>query len=173
MKILYRISPADYQEAQRLIRRLSLPIPHLLAFIKWMAALLFAALVILLLFAKFRNTRAFNELWTNVRPFLVLLLVVMVTPILLRITAARTYKRNAILHRNISVELNEAGYEAEDGLGARTALTWDYFDRFLEGKRVFVLRSLSKVFTIVSKSSMSAEDLTEFRALLMRRIVRR
>ena len=173
MKIRYRISPADFQEAQKLMRsRLLFPFWHTL--FKWGARAGFVAVASFLIYAGLTKMPGVFNLGSNTTFFLILLaLYIFVLPVVLRVQAARAYRRDPALHREISVDLNEDRYEADDGAGARTSMTWDYYDRFVEGKRVFVLRRPSRIFTIISKSGMRAGDLTEFRELLTRCVVRR
>lgn len=114
------------------------------------------------------------NLGSNATFFLILLaLYIFVLPAVLRVQATRAYRRDPALRREISVDLNEDHYDADDGAGARTSMTWDYYDQFVEGKRVFVLFRPSRICTIISKSSMNAEEVAEFRSLLTRCVVRR
>lgn len=139
---------------------------------KWLAIVLFAAVISLLFYSKLVNDPRLDNLWLNLRPLLILLVVFLLMPAFYPIFAARAYKNNPTLHREISVDFNEERYEADDGVGAKTSMTWDYYDRFLEGKRVFVIRSLSKTFAIVSKTGMSDEEVIYIRGLLARCICR-
>jgi len=134
---------------------------------KWIAPLVLAASIALLLYAKLTNDPAFDNLWSNLRPLVILLAIwVIGTPVSRRAFAARAYKRTPTLHREISADLNENRFEAEDGEGARTSMTWNNYDRVSEGKRVFVVRGVSRTFSIVFKSSMSVDEVTSVRSLL-------
>lgn len=173
MKFRYSISAEDYQEAQKLIRgRLSIPL--LQASLKWGSRVIFVVVAFFLVYAELTNMPGVSNLRSNVAPFLILSAIYIAGfPILFRILAARAYRRDPALHREISVDANEVCYEAEDGAGAKTSMTWNYYNRFVEGKRVFVLFRPSRICTIISKSGMNAEDVSELRALLTRCIVRR
>lgn len=177
MKFHSRISNADYQEAQKLIRILRVPFHKLRTFFWWVISavliLTSTALIFLLVDAKLRNATNVNTISLNLIYVLPGTLIILMLPIFRRFAATRIYKKSPTLKRNISVEFDESGYEAEDGMGARAAFTWDYYDRFLEGQRVFVLRNISQSFVIISKSNMTAEEVVKFRGLLTRCIVRR
>lgn len=169
MKIRYRISSEDYQDAQKLILRFT----YSYSAVRVLAIVLFAIAILLLTYANVAMMPNSYNLWLNLRPLLFLLACVLLFPLAYRFRAARAYRRNPTLHREISADLSETGYQAEDGAGAKSSITWDFYDRFLEGKRVFVLRSLSRTFTIVSKASLSDDEIANIRTLLRQSVKKR
>jgi hypothetical protein len=165
----YQISLSDYQEAQKLIRRLSAP---WLRWLFWLITLVYGLtlLATLLIFVSARPK--FHEAFLAIRPFLVYLTVLTLLPLLVRLQVNRTYRKNPMLHRRISVNMDEEHYDAEDGEGAQSTSPWTYFYRFAEGKRVFVIGNRSKVYLIISKSNMTEVETSQAREILSKAVRR-
>jgi uncharacterized integral membrane protein len=163
VKFSYRISLEDYQEAQRLIRKLFAP---WLRWIWWAAVALWVLISLFMLYANTQGPEKLHAAWRNQLPLVVILAIYFLSQLLIRFQVKRSYKRNSALHREISVDIDEQRFEADDGAGAKSISPWDHYDRFLEGKRVFVFSGPSKICLIVSKSNMTTEQATYVRHVL-------
>jgi hypothetical protein len=168
MQVRYRMSKEDYLEAQKLMRKLASPF---FRYMNWVLRAILVASVFLLLFTALNGKSQFESVFLNLRPLLVILVFYfLLFPILLPFLASRAYRKNIFLQREITAKISEEGYEADDGAGANNSATWDHYDRFLEGKRVFIFGNPSRIFTIVSKAAMTQEEQQYFRTVLHERI---
>lgn len=78
----------------------------------------------------------------------------------------RNYNRNPALHREIRVDFDEERVRSNDGAGGTSDSPWSHFDCFSEGSRAFVIRTPGNVYSIISKSQMTTEELAFLRAVL-------
>lgn len=72
------------------------------------------------------------------------------------------------MQREFIADFHDDRFEVDDSAGARRSETWEHFDRFREGQRVFVIGGPSMLFTIISQEQMSEEEQSFVRQLLPR-----
>lgn len=166
MKIRYRISLEDYSEAQKLMCKL-------VSAYSPVSATIILLVLCALIFLYFAYSPQSSPAWYFSLPVIaILLFYLIVCPIMRQFKVKKSYRDNPAFQRDIAAELTEERFSADDGAGATSSSTWDHFDRFLEGKRVFVFGGPSKVFTILSKATMTPDELAYVRATLQNRIQR-
>lgn len=167
MIVRYRINLEDFREAQRLIFKLSRAYKFVLFLCFPLGLFVLIQMVSMWQFR--RDAAQLNQLWLNYRPLDVILIAILIFWKILRpIQVKRAYTRNLPLHRGLTVDFEESGFRADDGVGNRSELRWNLFDRYLEGNRVFLLRTPGNIFHIVSKSGMSSDQQEMLRGLLAR-----
>lgn len=165
MTVRYRISLDDFREAQRLIFRLSGAYKFLL-FLCFPFGIFVVAQIGSMWHFRADAVRL-NELWLNFRPLdLIVIGIVIFWKIVRPMQVKRAYVRNPNLRRDLTVDFQESGFRADDGAGNRSELQWNLFNRFVEGKRVFLLRTPGNIFHIISKSGMSGDQQDMVRRLL-------
>jgi hypothetical protein len=169
MQVRYRISLEDFREAQALMRKLRrhYRVFRALLFVCLAPPSLFVLTAPLLIWMNRQNPDKAHATWAAVEPVLIVLGFVAVYWALLHpLRIKRAYARNPALHREITAEINETRFTADDGAGNRTEQMWNTYDRFGEGKRIFLIGTPGNIFSIVSKSEMRESEIQELRALL-------
>ena len=166
MKIRYRISLDDFQEAHKLMRKSQ---SRFRVFIVLVRLFVFGFSIMglaLIADAQLTGTPDVHVLWRNFSAFFLLSIYFLFRPWLLQINVSRLYKRDSTLHHEISTDFTDSGFETEDDAGNRAVIAWDNYDKFFEGGRVFVLRKVSRnYFVIIPKSNMSEQSVIELRSL--------
>jgi energy-coupling factor transporter transmembrane protein EcfT len=165
----YQISLSDYQEAQKLIRRLAAPWSR---WLRGLALFVYGLMLLATLLIFVLARPKFHDAFLAIRPMLVFLTILILLPLLTRFQASRAYRKNPMIRRRISVSMDEEHYQAEDGEGTKSISPWSNFDRFAEGKRVFVIGSRSKIYSIISKSQMTDIDTAQVREVLSKAVPR-
>jgi hypothetical protein len=165
----YQITLGDYQEAQKLIRRLSAP---WLRWLWWLALLVYGLTLLATLLIFVSDRPKFHDVLVAIRPIFVCLTIFTLLPLLMRVQASISYRNNPMLRRKISVSMDEEHYEADDGEGAKSISPWANFHQFAEGKHVFVIGNRSKIYLIVSKSKLTDVETSQVREILSKAVRR-
>ena len=162
MKFAYHISLEDWREAQRLMGLSLRPSRSKLA--RGIRTILF----LIIIFILGVSVAELGNIWLKVGIVASLLILPRLGSIFFRYQIDQRYKQNPWMQREFIADLHDDRLEVDDGAGAQRSETWDHFDRFREGKRVFVIGGSSRIFTIISKAQMSEDEQSFVRQLLPR-----
>jgi hypothetical protein len=168
MKLSYRISLEDYLEGQKLFWRMR---PRWATFIWRLCVLALISSLAVLTYYSIEDPDG------SASAYLVPLLIGLGVILLLRIVQyfriRQAYRNDPTLRQEIFVDIDETHFEGTDRAGASGSSTWDYYDGFREGKRVFALRRRPNAVVTVPKSNLSPEELAYVRNTLATVLPRR
>lgn len=170
MQFRYRITLEDYFEAQRLIRRIR-GLHGLVWLLRLILILIGAASLFSLGYSYFRGPGELSATWQSVRPAVYLFCVALLFGwVVYPRQVKRSYRKNPMLQREISVNFDENRVRSDDGVGGASEFPWSHYDQFSEGSRVFVIRTTGNLFSIVSKGQMSTEEREALRSVLAKNL---
>lgn len=153
MQIRYRITAADYNEANSRLMR---------------SAQIFGAVIILAgALVGITNPQGVTQ---NPIPIIVAPVFGLFLIFGWRLSASRAYKADKRLQREYSATIGESIVEVECETG-RTEYRWSSFVRFLETKNLFLLYQAPRVFNLFPKRSFSPGDAEAFRQLAKAKVV--
>jgi len=162
MQIKYRISLEDWREAQKLMRKSISSRRSKFADTAGIILLLMGIFIVGLCIAEVGNT------WIKVGIVAALLILPRFGRIYCSRVIDQRYNENPWIQRDLVADLHDDRFEVDDGAGAKRSETWDHYDRFREGKNVFIIGGPSMIFTIISKAQMSENEQSFIRELLPR-----
>ena len=168
MKLSYHISLEDYLEGQKLFWRMR---PGWVTFIWRLCVLALISSLAVLTYYSIEDPDG------SASAYLVPLLIGLGVILLLRMVRyfriRQAYRNDPMLRNEIFVNIDDTRFEGTDRAGASGSSTWDYFDGFREGRRVFALRKRPNAVVTIPKSNMSSEALAYIRSTLAAVLPRR
>jgi hypothetical protein len=166
-----RVSLEDYREAQRLMVRMQRSLIAVLI-LKWVPVVFFglAAVVLVSACLVMGNSEQLHSLLLNFRPLAFLVAFYFLGHVLHFFRVRKAFERNPVMQRQTFAEIGESYLALNDGAGAQSSESWDHFNRFCEGKRVFVLGRPGRSFTILAKSAMNPDELAHIRRVLAAKV---
>ena len=141
--------------------------------LRWTAiALLVAATITILLyqFSRVPGTPEDHTLGLSLLPAVVVFALLGLLRFIYSRSVDRTYARDPSLQRESIADFDAQAIQFDDSSGATAKATWSHFNRYAEGQRVFVIGTPSRVFNIVPKSGMCADQQNALRSILAQHI---
>jgi YcxB-like protein len=162
MQIEYEISEQDFLDAQKLAMknhpsRSSRFFFRILPF--WGVFLCIA-----IVWPALKQWHSWNQL-----PILLLGLVLLSMPLLMKLAQRRAYRRAASIHGRLTMAVGESGLSFS-GSTFSSHLEWNFFPRFVEDDKVFVLWQGNRTFNVIPKRQLAPEQISELRAAFTRNI---
>ena len=155
MQFEYEITEQDFLDGQRLAMK-TYPVRS----IRW--SRLFLPLIGVAGLVFWIQTVARQGLSLRVTTGLFFPLLFLSFPLLTRWNERKLYRKATALHGKLRLEVGEGGW-ASSGPSFSGKVDWSNFSRFFEDKKCFVIYQDTRVFNIIPKRYLSADQICDLR----------
>jgi hypothetical protein len=165
MHIDYEISKQDHALAQRLALKQSKSVLN-----RWVFSVVPGfGLLLLVLIAIVIFRQGFSQ---NVLPGLIVPVLLLLLPVLTKRNIHKLYMNSVNLRGPLSLDADNDGMSFQ-GTTFSSHVTWSHFSRYCEDDHSFVIFQNPRIFNIIPKRKLAAEQIAELRGLLNRWIAGR
>jgi len=158
MRIEYEISEQDFLDAQKLAMR-NLPKRTT----RWIFRILpFWGLFLLLGVIGWPVYQGSLVWKTELAVPVGFAILCLLSPWLLKIAQKKAYRKNPALHGKRTMEVTQTGLNFS-GTNYSSQLKWDFFIKYVEDEKVFVLYQSNQIFHPIPKRTLSADEVSVLR----------